>query len=172
MGFLDDEKISGTTTVDLGRGYWVELRNCLPREKTKIAEGLLTGATIVKDAEGTRATNTADYRTYLVRASIVAWNLDDGDGDDARVWPYNNDAAIARGVDRLPEKHFQKLWAKVDELNQEDDEEEQARFREGHDLGDQGGAAGAAEPVEVRAGAVALEGTRTEPFGVPRSAVA
>lgn len=172
MGFLDDEKISGTTKVDLGRGYWVELRNCLPREKVAVAEGLLTGATIVKQSEGTHSTNTAAYRTYLVCASVVSWNLDDGEGEQARVWQFNNDAAIRRGVDRLPEKYFQKLWLKVDELNQEDDEEEQAQFREGHDLGVQAGETGAAEPEQVRAGAVALAGARSEPFGVPRSAVA
>lgn len=172
MGFLDDEKISGTTKVDLGRGYWVELSNCLPREKVAVAEGLLTGATIVKQSEGTHSTNTAAYRTYLVCASVVSWNLDDGEGEAARVWPFNNDAAITRGVNRLPERYFQKLWLRVDELNKEEDEEEQARFREGDDLGDQGGQTRPAEPEQVRAGAVALEGTRTEPAGLPRSAVA
>lgn len=173
MGFLDDEEYSGTTKIDVGRGYWVEVLNCLPHDKFKVAEKLLTQATIVRDAEGgARSGDTSAYRDYMVKASIVAWNLDDGKGEDTRVWPYNNDGAIARGVGRLPGKVFQKIYDRVNELNGDRPKEETARFPDADEVGDQGGEAGASEPVEVGVGAVALAGARSEPAGVLRSAMA
>lgn len=172
MGFLDDDDDSGTTTIQLKPGYWVEILKCLPRNKTEKAEGLLTSATIHKNADGTHATNTGRYRTYMVVASIVAWNLDDGEGENARVWDYSTERAIAEGVGRLPERYFAVLWEKVDELNGKRSDAEQAQFPDSGDDRDQERETGPAVAEPPAAGAVALAGTRTEPAGLPVSAVA
>lgn len=173
MGYLDDESISGTTDVDLGRGYWVKVRNCLSREQMEVAESLLMSATIYRDSEGgARSNDTSAYRTYRVAASIVSWNLDDGEGDQAQIWPYNSLEAITRGVKRLPDPAFIKIWQQVDAVNLPRTQEEQARFPAAGDDGDPAGPAGAAVAEPATAGALALAGARTEPAGLPTSAVA
>jgi hypothetical protein len=173
MGYLDDESISGTTRIDLGRGYWVDVRNCLSREQSEVAEKLLMSATIYRDAEGgARSNDTSAYRTYRVAASIVAWNLDDGEGDQAVIWPYNNHAAILAGVRRLPDPAFIKIWQHIDKLNTPRSQEEQARFPDASDAGDQERDPGAGDAHQAGVGALALAGTRGEPAGLPTSAVA
>jgi hypothetical protein len=172
MGFLDDDEDSGTTRVDLKPGYWVEVMNCLPHSKAEQAEALLSSSTIHKSAEGTHATNTAAYRTYMVVASVVAWNLDDGAGEQTRIWDFSTDKAKSDGIGRLPERYFQKLWDAVNDLNGKRSKAEQARFPDGGDAGDPPGDAGTAVADEAGAGAVALAGTRDEPAGLPVSAVA
>lgn len=172
MGFLDDEEYSGTTDIDLGRGYWVRVRNCLPREKFKIAEKLLSSSSIHREQGEAQTIDASTFRDYMVKSSIVEWNLDDGEGENARIWPFNNDAAIARGVDRIPGKMFEKIFDVVNALNGERSKEETERFPEGHDLGDPAGETGTAGAVEAGAGALALAGARSEPAAVLRSAVA
>lgn len=161
MGFLeDDESISGTTKVPLYGDYFVQVRNCLSREEMEKAERLLMGSTIVRDGSkdgsrrAERSTDTSAYRTFLVTASIVDWNLTEGDG---RPWQLNNDAAKARNVRRIPDKYFQKIWKVVDDLNEPASDEAQADFREEGDLGDQEQPAGAGGAEQVRAGAPDLD---------------
>jgi|SRR5579859_6112662 len=167
MGFLDDESISGTTDIDLGRGYWVRVRNCLAREKMEVAEKLLMSATIVREADGgASSSDTAAYRTYMVAASIVAWNLDDGEGENARVWECNNDSAIMRGVKRLPGRYFNQVYEVVNELNRPREPEDQARFPGDAAVGDPQRQAGAGVADEVRAGAHDLAGPGAEPYGL------
>jgi hypothetical protein len=175
MGFLDDESISGTTDVDLGRDYWIKVRNCVPREKMEVAESLLMSATIVREGDGaavSSSSDTAAYRTYMVAASVVSWNLDDGEGDSALVWPFNNDAAILRGVKRLPSGAFNEVYAVVNRLNSPRTPEEQQRFPGDAAVGDPQQPAGAAVADEVRAGETTLAGPGTEPYGLPAASVA
>ena len=167
MGFLDDESISGTTDVDLGRGYWIRVRNCVPREKMEVAESLLMSATIVREDNGNAtSSDTAAYRTYMVAASVVSWNLDDGEGENARIWEYNNDAAILRGVKRLPSREFNEVYAVVNRLNSPRSPEDQARFPGDAAVGGAEQPAGAGGADEVRAGAPDLAGPGAEPYGL------
>lgn len=167
MGFLDDDETSGTTRIELRPGYWVDLRNCLSREQTEKAERLLTTATIHRGTPDdpdsvSRQSDTSAYRTYMVAASVVDWNLDDGAGEAAQVWPHGSFEQVMLGVRRLPERYFHKLWVAVDDLNSARTPAEQARFHQQAGGGDPAGDAGADGADEVRAGETHLAGTRTE----------
>jgi hypothetical protein len=172
MGFLDDKSISGTTDIDLGRGYWVRVRNCLDHEHMETAQGVMSRNVVLNgdlDAQGNAAVRTVDpapFRTYMVAASIVDWNLDDGHGDSAVVWPHGSLEEAMAGVKRLPEAYFQQIWTVVDELNSRRPAAEQARFPAAADAGDPQRQAGPDGADEVRAGAASLAGARAEPFGV------
>lgn len=156
-GFLS--AYSGTERIDVGGGYWIEIKTCLSRADTEVAERLLSTATTVRDGNGERVTDTAGYRTFMVAASIVDWNLDDEDG---AVWVVNNDAAKRRNVARLPESVFTQVFLRVDELNgQKPTPQHRRDFRDRGDERDPLGHGGSAELGEVRLGesTVAAPGT-------------
>lgn len=120
MGFLS--VYSGTRRVAIGdpaRGYWAELRECMPQGAKAEAERALLAAKVVgKDTE--MAMDTATYRELMVLGSIIAWNLDDEDGT---VWPLTLES-----VRRLPGIEFDRLHKIVDEMNEPRSAEERRQF--------------------------------------------
>jgi hypothetical protein len=99
-----------------------------------------------------KARSKADiYRSHMERvlASIVAWNLDD---DNGQVWPINQ-----QSLRRLPDSVFDLLFEAVDRSNAPEGKAERTRFPDEGDGGDSDGDAWAGEPGDVPDGAGAVE---------------
>lgn len=117
MPFLDD--YSGVERVDVGHGYWIEIKKCLDRGDQASAERHLEKAVADVDEEtGKTRTrivpDTSAWRTARVEAAIVDWNLDESDG---RKWQLAPDTAKHRNVLRIPDVVFDKVYKRVDALN-------------------------------------------------------
>lgn len=168
MAFLTE--YSGTERVKLSEKYWVDVKKCLSRGEMEIAEKLLTSATLTRErAEGNeRSVETAGYRTYIVTASIVDWNLDE---DDGRIWQLNNDRAKRDNVKRLPESVFDTIHKRVEELNAPVTPEQRGDFREDGPGGDKHGFAGPGDVIEAPNGNDAVVPVWTTPGGSPAPAV-
>jgi len=81
-GFLDDLGYGGTTRIDLGKDYWVEVKNCLTEEEIGFVNDLLGGKQRV-DVGGQRQfaeMNVTASRTETLVMAIVDWNVSDPDG--------------------------------------------------------------------------------------------
>jgi hypothetical protein len=102
--------------------YWVELRKCLSRSQLKQAEAALSQAVLDMQGNGTVRPDVGMYRDMMVTSSIAAWNLDDANG---AVLPVNlGTIGVLAGPD------FDRVWARVDQLNKGMEPEDQARFPE------------------------------------------
>jgi len=131
MGFLSVSGYEGTEKVDLGNGYWCEVKRCLTSaEKARVDD--LLGAKQRVDVAGKTQFAELDYsamRTEMLVQSLVAWNLDDDNGDE---WPLDAGGKFAgrgsenpwppgcprrQSVARLPSPVFDVIYEKCDELN-------------------------------------------------------
>lgn len=121
MAFLDTYSDTRRVPVgDLGRGYWVELREVLSQGGKQTAErALLSGR--IRPGEGAEMSmDHVGYRELMLLASIVAWNLDDPDGT---IWP-----VTLESVQRLPGPEFERLAKLVDDMNAPPTTEERRQF--------------------------------------------
>jgi hypothetical protein len=168
-GFLDDTGYGGTTRVDLGRGYWCEVKNCLDAEENGFCGDLLGGKQQI-DTGGQRQFASMDFtssRREMVVQSLVAWNLTDPDGSTWLLLPETRPAgkpypagSIRRlSVARLPAPVFDQIFAVCDELNAPRKGADAVSFPDGPVGGDQDGNDGAAGPAAVPDGAGVLERT-------------
>lgn len=152
MSFLS--AYEGTETVPIPHpeidGYWVKLRKSLLRGETRKSAEALQEMEIV-NGRPMPAPNVRKSQDEKLLASIVAWNI--GDTPDSIPWPID-----MKSIDRLPDPIVEMLIAKVEELNRPRTKEEQAQFPAAGNSGDPAsGDAGTAEPVDVPAGAGAVE---------------
>lgn len=182
-GFLSEYE--GTEQIDLGGGYWVEVKKCLSRAEMAHMEAVMGGRQRVEVKEGGHQfaeLDTGAGRTELVVWSLVAWNLDDPDGT---IWPldgvdkggrvtYPPGCLRRQSVGRLPGKVFDQIWKVCNTLNgQKEGPAAQAAFPGPDELGDpdgDGSAAGAG-PVPDGAGVLAEAGLGSgDPGGPPAPA--
>lgn len=126
-GFLADFEYDGTTTIDLGKGYWVKVKNCLSEEEQGFVNNLLGGKQRI-DVAGQKQYAEMDYtasRQEMLVMSIADWNITDPDGE---VWPLLPEERLPGkpfpagslrrvSVGRLPASVSTLIWAKCDELN-------------------------------------------------------
>lgn len=155
-----DDEYDEVQRIDLGRGYWVDVRKCVSRGDGERAERLLAQTTVTPDEQRpgrvhTMVTpDTAAYRTEMVYASIVDWNLDERDGSKRALEP---EAVKRANIARLPGPVFDQIWACIDELNKAGrSPQEQATFPEPAVNGDPDGFARPGGVVEVSNGAGVL----------------
>lgn len=155
MSFLDD--YSGVERIDVGHGYWIEIKKCLDRGAQASTERHLEKAVAEVDEEtGKTRTrivpDTSAWRTARVEASIVAWNLDDKDG----IWQLSPDSARHRNVLRLPDSVFDQVYRRVDALNKPATQEDTKSPTDLAHGGDPDGPGRPAEPGDLSAEASAL----------------
>lgn len=162
MGFLS--AYSGTQKIDVGGGYWIEVRECLPIMDKQRAENALASSPRVDMAgNGSISLDTVSFHNEMVAASIVAWNLDD---DNGQVWALAPDSVKRQNIARLPAPVFDQVWEVVDKLNGPRETADKVRFPEPGVGSDPVGDGGPAEPEDVRSGAAVLAATGAAPDGL------
>jgi hypothetical protein len=126
-GFLADFGYDDTTKIDLGKGYWVLVKNCLSEEEYGFVNNLLGGKQRI-DVAGKSQFAEMDYtasRQEMLVMSIVEWNIT---GKDGEVWPllpaerapgkpFPAGSLRRISVGALPASVSSVIWAKCDELN-------------------------------------------------------
>lgn len=158
-GFLEASGYEGTQRIDLGNGYWADVKKCLTTEEKARVDDLLGGKQQV-DVSAQRQLATLDYsamRAEMVVQSLVAWNIDDEKGDTwpllpeapppGRPYPANSVRRIS--VARLPSPVFDQIYLVCDELNSPRKGADAVTFPDGPVGGDQDGDPGAAGPGPV-----------------------
>lgn len=176
-GFLDATGYGGTTKIELGGGYWAEVKNCLSTAEKEWVDNLLGGKQKV-DVSVQRQYADLDIggsRTEMVVQSLVAWNIDDPDGT---VWPLDAGGKFAgrdgqnpyppncprrQSVARLPAPVKDQIWAKCDELDNPRQGREAADFPDPDVGGDPDGDAGAASAPPVPDGTGDVEAAGPDP---------
>lgn len=159
-GFLS--AYEGTEHIDLGNGYWADVKKFLSSKEYAPVEAALGGKQRMDVGSGQKYVelDSRKGRTELVVASLVAWNLDDADGT---IWPlspdkppYSPGCERRQSVDRLPDVVFNRIWQVCDTAN-DPESADPARFPGPAELGDPDGDTGAGGPAAVpdRAGDVA-----------------
>jgi hypothetical protein len=164
-GFLS--AYSGTRKVDLGDGYWVEIKECLSVvEKQRAEKALSSGPVFDQNGRGTAQMDMPAFHTEMVVASVVAWNLDEEDGS---IWALSPEPVKRKNIARLPAPVFDQVFQAVNELNGPQSAKERAQFPEPGVGGDPDGNRGAAEPGDVLDGAatVAAPGAASSGPGEP-----
>ncbi len=149
MGFMSAYDGTHRVTIPHPDGdYWVELKKHLTHGAAERSVAALQGLEVVDG----KARSKADiYRSHMERvlASIVAWNLDD---DNGQVWPINQ-----QSLRRLPDSVFDLLFEAVDRSNAPEAKAERTRFPDEGDGGDSDGDPWAGEPGDVPDGTGAVE---------------
>lgn len=175
-GFLAVSGYEGTERIDLGNGYWVDVKKCLSAAEKGRVDDLLGGRQRV-DVASKSSYAELDYtasRAEMVVLSLDDWNLDDEKG---KKWPLDAGAAPRKpgdvnpyppgcprrqSVARLPGPVFDQIWERCDELNAPRAAAEAAQFPEQDERGDQDGDTRAADPDPVPDGTGVLEGAGAE----------
>jgi hypothetical protein len=156
-GFLS--AYEGTERIELGRGYWVDVKKCLSSaEYTPVEMALGSKQRPVANGKGQVTfgeINQHEAQIRMLLASIDDWNINDG--DEGTKWPLAPEAAKRASIERLPAGVRMQVYQKCDGLNGPPDEAEQVRFPEQAVGGDPDGvdAARGTAGVPVRAGDVA-----------------
>lgn len=153
MGFLS--AYSGTRRIDLGGGYWVEVKECLTIvEKQRAEKALTADPTVDMSGRGTAKVDMPAFHNEMLYHSITGWNLDE---DDGTVWPLSPEPVKRKNIARLPAAVFDQIFEVVDELNGPQSSRERAQFPESSVGGDPERDAGTAVAVDVLAGDAAVE---------------
>jgi len=165
MGFLSTR----TKTVDLGDGFWAEVRELTSQEYGDV-ERPLTQAKVVGDANNARMDMSPDlpeFRRRLVTAALTGWNLTDAD-DELLPLPDIPEGATGQdrakvvkvrrtSVDRLPQWAFEKIRELADQLNGPRSRDEVASFPDEDVSGGADGSGGTAGAVPVPDGVGAVD---------------
>lgn len=114
--FLDHYE--GTTTVELGNGYHIELWDHASEESLEEADRAMSRMQIV-DGKTDLQADIVRYRQLVILAHLKEWNLD----DDGVTWPYTLES-----VKRLPKRVFNQVWTTVDKLDAPDTTDDRKRF--------------------------------------------
>lgn len=181
-GFLEASGYDGTKKIDLGNGYWAEVKNCLTATEMAFVENTMgAGKQRIDVSNGGRQFAELDIRsswTEMVVQSLVSWNIDETDGET--LWPLGAGEKFAgRGgenpyppgcprrlsVARLPDPVFKAIWQECDTLNSPRTGAEAASFPEQDVSGDPDGDGGASGPGPVPGGAGAMAELRADQGG-------
>ena len=143
-GFLAAAGYDGTERIDLGSGYWSDVKRCLTSSEYEHVQQLLGNGRAAIRLDGAPSQVNIDLpaamREMLFR-SVTAWNIDDEDGT---VWPLEPDKAKRAAIARLPYPVLQQVYERCDELNTPRKGKEAARFPGEADRGAPDGDGGAA----------------------------
>ena len=100
--------------VDLGDGFWVEVKTHLSHGETKAAKKALMKATLrmVDDEQETSAEiDMVEYQQAKAFAAIIAWNLTDDNGE---VLPLTPDEARLASIDKMEDEDFDKVMVTIE----------------------------------------------------------
>jgi hypothetical protein len=112
-----------TDRIDLGGGYYVDIRRYLSDEDDERATRALTKpqlrttTTQNKETDSSEVTSTIDYdqsaySRVLISSAVIGWNLTDRDGNPLPLAP---DAARVASIKSLPVFATKKILAKIKE---------------------------------------------------------
>jgi hypothetical protein len=141
-GFLSEYE--GTERVELGGGYWVDIKRCLSRAEYQRVQDLLGAGKQTINMSGTRLMqmDVGGSQEEMLFQSITDWNLDDENGVK---WPLSPEKDKRANIRRMPASAFNDVFAACDELNGPRAGKEAAQFPEGP-------VDGAADGEEIPAG--------------------
>lgn len=167
-GFLS--AYDGVEHIDLGRGYWVDVKKCLSHAELQQAQAKMGASRQTVEANRQYATVDMNaFETELLALSIVDWNLDDEHGEK---WPLAPDRSRRASIARLPGPVASQIYQVCNELNGPKAKRDAAQFP-GEDLGgDSGGDAGAAGVGELPDPAGLLGEVGADPAGLGVASVA
>jgi hypothetical protein len=166
-GFLS--RYSGTEKIDLGDGYWVEVKENLTTAEWQRVQTLLGAGKQSVDMRG-RQFAQVDFgasQRELVVLSITDWNLDD---DDENTLPLKPEKVLRSVVDQLPAEVFMKIYEVCDRTNKDRQGREAATFPDQAGAGGEerdGGAGGAGELPDEGGVLGAAGGDQGEPGETP-----
>jgi hypothetical protein len=161
MGFLS--AYSSTRKIDVGGGYWVEIKECLTIvEKQRAEKALSSGPVFDASGRGSAQMDMPAFHTEMVVASVTGWNLDE---DDGTVWALTPEPVKRKNISRLPAPVFDRIFEAVNELNGPQPAKERAQFPEPGLGGDPDGDGGAAVAVDVLAGTADVAAPGAAPAG-------
>lgn len=129
MGFLS--KFKGTEKLDLGDGYFIELKQHLSTLDTAYLREL--ESEVIFTYEGNdktaRAPKLSEAQFERVVCSVASWNLTD---DNDQLLPYATKPLIRQSLEKLPDVVYTKILQAVNELKEagSPDREDQIRFRD------------------------------------------
>lgn len=167
-GFLS--AYDGVERIEFGRGYWVEVKQCLTHAELQLAQAKMGASRQTIDESGRRATVDMNaFETELIVLSLVDWNLDDDKGEK---WPLAPDRARRDSVARLPGSVASAIFQRCNELNGPQSKREAATFPGEVVGGDPDGDPGAAGIGVVPDPAGLLGEARPDPGGSGVPAVA
>jgi hypothetical protein len=124
-GFLS--AYDGVERIELGRGYWVDVKQCLSHAELQLAQGKMGAGRQTVEAGG-RQYATLDmnaFETELIVLSLVDWNLTDQQGV---LLPLTPDRARRDSVARLPGSVTSVIFKRCNELNGPQSTREAATF--------------------------------------------
>jgi hypothetical protein len=135
-GFLSEYE--GTERVELGGGYWVEIKKCLSRTEYQKVQDLLGGGRQTVNMSGTRLMqmDVGASQEEMLFQSVTDWNLDDEAGVK---WPLAPEKDKRANIRRLPASAFLTVFQACDELNGPRAGKEAAQFPEGAERGAEDG---------------------------------
>lgn len=158
MGFLS--QYNGTEEVDLGDGYWVQVRKYLTAAQSAEAEHKLIQSKMTmdpseKDAKASMETSmdTAAFSLEQAAQAVVKWNLTD---EDNMTLPFDTVENRRLSIARLPAFVIQKIIKAVDQGG-EKTPEDKATFHLTIDSGDQEQSTGATGTVGIPDGRSPLD---------------
>jgi hypothetical protein len=105
--------------VELGDGFWVEVKTHLTHGETKAAKKALMKATmrLVDDEQETSAEiDMVEYQQAKAFAAILAWNLTDLEGV---VLPLSPDEAKLTSIDLMDDDDFDKVMAEIEGIKKD-----------------------------------------------------
>ena len=128
MGFLD--AYEGTEQVDLGDGFWVEVKKCLTQAEYKKVEAFYGAGrqTLGMDGKTFATIDPAAAQEELLFRSITGWNLTDAAGT---VLPLEPEKDKRASIARLPKWAFIEVYTRCDELNGPRKGKDAAQFPDG-----------------------------------------
>lgn len=148
MGFLSH--YSGVQRVEVGEGYWVDVKKCLTVAEKQRAETALTSNPVVDmSGHGTAKVDMPAFHNEMMFASIVGWNFDE---DDGTPWALMPDRVKRINIARIPAPVFDTVWEVVNELNGPQSKADRIRFPVNGVGRDQDGDAGASVADDVQPG--------------------
>lgn len=153
-GFLEDLDYDGSHRIELGKGYWIDVKKCLTSaEYQKVQNFLGQGRQPVKvGGDGTQMITVDVYAAQceMLNRSITAWNLT---GPDGAEWPLEPEKERRASITRLPMAVVIKVYQECDKLNGPRKGADAVRFPDEPVGGDPDGDGGPADPAAVPEGA-------------------
>lgn len=158
MGYLDS-RYDGVKKVELGGGWWVEIKKCLSVAESEKAEAALVAVEMEDQGEGkpSKAKVKPDMvvnTREMVVASIVDWNLTDERDELLGLHP---EAVLRQSVAKMPQDDYDKIAAAVREANAERSREDEARFPSDGSGSAEDGGDGEPDDREVLPGSVDVD---------------
>ena len=149
MGFLSGNNVQ---RVDLGNGYWADLREITADEYTDVEKHL--SRTVVMGDKVEIRPDLTGFRKAMVLASIHDWNLTD---ENDKPLPLRPHSERVQSIGRLPVWAFERIREVADGMNGKRKGKDEAQFRDAGAGGAEVGESGSGVVPELPDGVGVLE---------------